>query len=247
MPSTTGSVSRARPRRRATISAREGSPRRAGSVADISTPMNVPCIASRRLALRQVGAAARIACQAIARANIEAHIRPRPAASRPGLEASRLAATRPTPMCTSASSASARPPSEAATSATRRSARFERSRAEAIPRARRETAPGSGLEARQALGGDTRQQVGGHQAEAHPDPGGARRGPPDGQAPARSSRAPRRRRAARQSARRAARAAAAIRARAAGSSASERSASASASASPGGVSRPSTPSRTTSR
>ncbi len=50
VPSTTGSVSRARPRRRATISAREGSPRRAGSVADISTPMNVPCIASRRFA-----------------------------------------------------------------------------------------------------------------------------------------------------------------------------------------------------
>ena len=128
MPSTTGSVSRARPRRRATIRAREGSPRRAGSVADISTPMNVPCIASLRFALRQVGAATRIACQAIARANIEAHIRPRPAASRPGLEASRLSATRPTPMCTSASSASTRPPSEAATSAPRRSVRLKRSR-----------------------------------------------------------------------------------------------------------------------
>ena len=94
MPSTTGSVSRARPIRRATISAREGSPRRAGSVADMSTPMNVPCMASRRLARRQVGAAARMACQAMARANMAAHISASPAATRPGLEASSEAATR---------------------------------------------------------------------------------------------------------------------------------------------------------
>ena len=45
-PSTTGRFSRGRPVRRATTSAREGSPRRAGSVEDISTPMNVPCMAS---------------------------------------------------------------------------------------------------------------------------------------------------------------------------------------------------------
>ena len=71
-------------------------------------------------------------------------------------------------------------------------------------------------------------------------PRGGRRASPAGRRPepARSSRAPRRRHAARRSARRALRASAAIRARAAGSSASERSASASASASPGGVSTP---------
>ena len=97
VPSTSGRVSRARPSRRETISAREGSPRRAGSVADMSTPMNVPCIASRRLALRHVGAAIRIACQASARTNIARHISPRPAAMRPGFEASSEAATRASP------------------------------------------------------------------------------------------------------------------------------------------------------
>ena len=58
VPSTAGRYSRGRPRRRATISAREGSPRRAGSVADMSTPMAVPCIASARRG-RAAGSAAR--------------------------------------------------------------------------------------------------------------------------------------------------------------------------------------------
>ena len=49
VPSTTGNVSRGRPVRRATISARDGSPRRAGSVEDISTPIIVPRIASPEL------------------------------------------------------------------------------------------------------------------------------------------------------------------------------------------------------
>ena len=48
VPITTGSASRGRPSRRATISAREGSPSRAGSVADISTPTAVPCQASAK-------------------------------------------------------------------------------------------------------------------------------------------------------------------------------------------------------
>ena len=47
------------------------------------------------------------------------------------------------------------------------------------------TGRGSGragsLKAWQALGGDPRQQIGGNQAEAHPDPGGARRGTTDRQ------------------------------------------------------------------
>ena len=62
MPSTDGSSSRGRPSRRATISAREGSPSRAGSVADISTPIAVPCIASARRGrdARQRGAQDRV-------------------------------------------------------------------------------------------------------------------------------------------------------------------------------------------
>ena len=153
VPSTTGSVSRVRPRRRATTRAREGSPRRAGSVDDISTPMNVPCIASRRFALRQVGAAARIACQLSARANIAAHISARPAATRPGLEARSDAATRVTPTCSRASAARPTPASELAARPARRSVRSRR--AEALIGcfgARR-------LQARQALGGLGHQQI----------------------------------------------------------------------------------------
>ena len=128
VPSTTGSVSRARPSLRATIRAREGSPRRAGSVEDMSTPMNVPCIASRRLARRQVGAAARIACQEIARANMAAHISPRPAASRPGLDAASVATTCVTPTRCSATAASAAAASELAANPSRRRTRTRRER-----------------------------------------------------------------------------------------------------------------------
>ena len=128
VPSTTGNVSRARPRRRATINAREGSPRRAGSVADMSTPMNVPCMASRRFARRQVGAAARIACQERARTNIAVHISARLAASRPGFEASSEAATRARPTRSSATAASPAPASELAASVKRRTVRTRRAR-----------------------------------------------------------------------------------------------------------------------
>ena len=74
MPSTDGSSSRGRPSRRATISAREGSPSRAGSVADISTPIAVPCIASAKRGRDAGSAARRIACHDTARSTIEAHI-----------------------------------------------------------------------------------------------------------------------------------------------------------------------------
>ena len=57
VPSTTGRFSRGRPVRRATTSARDGSPSRAGSVEDMSTPMNVPCIASDRRTLARGSAA----------------------------------------------------------------------------------------------------------------------------------------------------------------------------------------------
>jgi hypothetical protein len=75
VPSTTGSPSRGRPMRRATIIARAGSPRRAGSVADISTPIIVPCSASRRRGLGATGIAARrIADHDTARTAIDVHI-----------------------------------------------------------------------------------------------------------------------------------------------------------------------------
>ena len=228
MPSTTGSVSRARPMRRATISAREGSPRRAGSVADISTPMKVPCSASRRRALRQVGAALRIACQARPRTNIERHISAKPAAISPGLEATRLAATRAEADALQRDQRQA----EAGERDARRAPRAARLRS-APP------GPGAGergLEARQPLRGHAREQVGGREPVAHGERAAARVGArPTARAPARRPRAPQRRRAARRSARRARARRAAISARRRGSSASRRSASASASASPRGV------------
>ena len=78
VPSTAGRRSRGRPSRRATISARDGSPSRAGSVADISTPIVVPCMASMRRGSASGSAARRIACQATARAqHRQAHQRER--------------------------------------------------------------------------------------------------------------------------------------------------------------------------
>ena len=58
VPITTGVVSRGRPARRATISARAGSPRRAGSVADISTPIAraLEGVHARERTVRQSGA-----------------------------------------------------------------------------------------------------------------------------------------------------------------------------------------------
>ena len=63
-PATVGRYSRARPSRRDTMSARDGSPRRAGNVADMSTPMNVPCNASLSRTCTPGNAALRIACHA---------------------------------------------------------------------------------------------------------------------------------------------------------------------------------------
>ncbi len=176
VPSTTGSVSRARPMRRARISAREGSPRRAGSVADISTPMNVPCIASRRFARRHVGAAVRIACQLIARANIAPHISASAAARRPGLEASSEVATRVTPTRWSARTASAAPAIVLSAKPARRSVRsLPAPMLDRLLRARR-------LQARQALGRDRGQHVARRQpvAASAPHERPARPGPARG-------------------------------------------------------------------
>ena len=86
VPSTIGRFSRGRPVRRATTSARDGSPRRAGSVEDISTPMNVPCIASASRTRARGSAAWRIACQENARITIAAHMIASPSSTNDGLE-----------------------------------------------------------------------------------------------------------------------------------------------------------------
>ena len=87
VPSTIGSRSRTRPTRRDTISARDGSPRRAGSVADISTPIITPRAASRRRT-RVPGSAERsTACQDSARRNIDRHMRPKASSTQVGVAA----------------------------------------------------------------------------------------------------------------------------------------------------------------
>ena len=89
VPSTIGSRSRTRPSRRETMSAREGSPRRAGRVADMSTPIITPRAASRRRT-RVPGSAERsTACHDSARRNIEAHISPNASSTHVGVAAIR--------------------------------------------------------------------------------------------------------------------------------------------------------------
>ena len=88
VPSTTGKRSRMRPRRRDRISAREGSPSRAGSVADISTPIIVARAVSRRRTRVPGSAARRIACQASARSSIDAHISAKATSTQTGVAAS---------------------------------------------------------------------------------------------------------------------------------------------------------------
>ena len=73
VPIRTGKVSRIRPMRRESTIALAGSPRRAGSVADISTPIIVAEVTSRRRTGRPGSAARAIATQEAARANIAAH------------------------------------------------------------------------------------------------------------------------------------------------------------------------------
>ena len=74
VPSRTGNVSRNRPIRRAMIIARAGSPRRAGSVADISTPIIVADVKSRRRSVATGSAERAVWNQAPARKNIDRHM-----------------------------------------------------------------------------------------------------------------------------------------------------------------------------
>ena len=87
VPSTIGKRSRTRPTRLATISARDGSPSRAGSVADMSTPIIVARAASRRRTRVPGRAARRIACQASARTSMEAHISAKATSTHTGVAA----------------------------------------------------------------------------------------------------------------------------------------------------------------
>ena len=73
VPSSTGNVSRMRPVRRESTMARAGSPRRAGSVADISTPIIVAEVTSRRRSGLRGSAARAIAYQEAARRIIASH------------------------------------------------------------------------------------------------------------------------------------------------------------------------------
>ena len=123
VPSTTGRCSRALPIRRATTNARDGSPSRAGSVADISTPMKVPCRASRRRTRECGSAARRIACHANARSTIEKHISPSPTITQGGAAFSSAWPIRSVPMRCIAMTASASAKTPTAPIASRRAIR----------------------------------------------------------------------------------------------------------------------------
>ncbi len=128
VPSTTGSRSRTRPTRRATISAREGSPSRAGKVADIKTPIIVPRAASR-LRTRALGSAARrTACHASARTSIDAHMSANATSTQTGVAARRALPIGLSPMWSSASAVRPTPSSAQPRTAARRTARNARLR-----------------------------------------------------------------------------------------------------------------------
>ena len=161
VPSTIGKRSRTRPTRRATISARDGSPSRAGSVADISTPIIVARAASRRRTRVPGSAARRIACHASARTSIEAHISANATSTQTGVAAT---IARPIDSMPSRWSASTREPGArhgaGATTSARRAARATRRR----PRGRVLR-----LERGQALRADARAGLGGNRADAPRD------------------------------------------------------------------------------
>ena len=228
VPSTTGNRSRTRPSRRATISARDGSPRRAGSVADMSTPIISPRAVSRRRTRTPGSAAVRIACHASARRSIEPHISAKATSTQPGVAATSALPIDSSPIRCSASQSSPTRGQGAAHDGE-----------PAAPRGRRagDRCPGSRLERRQAA---RRGRAAGRRRARGPcAPRSARARAPAAASPigllVGSSHLARRRAAsAKRSAR--SRAAAAIRARRSGSSASACSASPSSAGCPGGTS-----------
>ena len=98
VPISTGKVSRTRPVRRASTIARAGSPRRAGRVADISTPTIVAEATSRRRSGLRGSAARAIEYHDEARRNIEAIIRAVATRTQVASERTMLLTTRSTPI-----------------------------------------------------------------------------------------------------------------------------------------------------
>ena len=103
VPSRTGKVSRIRPVRRARARARAGSPRRAGRVADISTPIIVAEVTSRRRIGRLGSAARAIQYQEAARKKSELAIRAQAISTQVRLERTMLSTTLSTPIFCAAS------------------------------------------------------------------------------------------------------------------------------------------------
>ena len=124
VPSSTGNVSRIRPVRRASTIARAGSPRRAGRVADISTPTIVAEATSRRRSGRRGSAARAIENQELARRNIEAIISAVAIRTQPMSERTMLVTTRSTPIRCAAMKVSPTPIAPATPIATRRAVRW---------------------------------------------------------------------------------------------------------------------------
>ena len=98
VPSRTGKVSRMRPVRRESDIARAGSPRRAGSVADISTPIIVAEVTSRRRTGRLGSAARTIQYQEAARKKSESAISAQAISTQVRSERTMLATTLSTPI-----------------------------------------------------------------------------------------------------------------------------------------------------
>ena len=115
VPSRTGKVSRMRPVRRASARARAGSPRRAGRVADISTPIIVAEVTSRRRSGRLGSAARAIQYQEAARKKSEAAIRAQAISTQVRFERTMLSTTLSTPIFCAASTVSPIPRAPATT------------------------------------------------------------------------------------------------------------------------------------
>jgi len=112
-------------RRESTI-ARAGSPRRAGRVADISTPIIVAEVTSRRRIGRLGSAARAIAYQEAARQNSDSAISPKAIITQPKSERTMLSTTFETPILCAASAVSTIPRAPATPRPMRRTARRPR-------------------------------------------------------------------------------------------------------------------------
>ncbi len=123
VPSSTGKVSRMRPIRRASVIARAGSPRRAGRVADISTPIIVAEVTSRRRSGRSGSAARTIPYQEAARKKSERAISPQATSTQVRSLRTIEATTLSTPIFCAASAVRPTPSAPATPSPMRRATR----------------------------------------------------------------------------------------------------------------------------